>query len=120
MSSPLLVSAAPLAASGGGGGIGGILPLLVIGVGFYFLVIRPQRRRAAAVRATLENLQPGRRVMTTGGMFATVVAMDEAEVELEIAPGVRTRWAKGAVARVVDDPAAADPGHEQLPGPHAE
>lgn len=51
-------------------------------------------------------LTPGTRVMTTTGLFATVVAIDADDVILEVAPGVETRWVKAAIGRVltpVDD-----------------
>ncbi|WP_345386339.1 preprotein translocase subunit YajC [Nonomuraea salmonea] len=51
------------------------------------------------------SLTPGTRVMTTTGLFATVVAVDNEDVVLEIAPGIETRWVKAAIGRVVTPPA---------------
>jgi preprotein translocase subunit YajC len=85
--------------------------LLIIGV-FYLFIIRPQRRRMAAMRETVSAVEPGRQVMTTAGLLATVTAVADDEVELEIAPGVRTRWAKAAIARVLPLPSDAEPGAE--------
>ncbi|MGC5013057.1 preprotein translocase subunit YajC [Streptosporangium sp. DT93] len=73
---------------------------------FYFLLIRPQRKRQQEQAKMQNSLTPGTGVMTTTGLFATVVAIDADDVILEIAPGVETRWVKAAIGRVlvpVDD-----------------
>lgn len=97
--------AAPLAASNSNGSpiAGYILPVLLV-FGFYFLLIRPQRARARRAQQLVADLQVGQEVMTTAGMFGTIRAIDDAEVVLEVAPGFTTRWAKGAIARVVPPP----------------
>ena len=77
--------------------------LLVFGV--YILVIRPQRSRAKQLAEVRAALAPGVRVMTTAGIHATVTAMEDGVVVLEIAPGVLVRFADGAVVRILD-PAA--------------
>jgi preprotein translocase subunit YajC len=76
--------------------------LLVFGL--YALVIRPQRVRAKAVAQVRASLEPGRRVMTTAGIHATVVAVEDGVVVLEVAPGVQVRFADAAVVRLLDDP----------------
>ncbi|MEV8638399.1 preprotein translocase subunit YajC [Streptosporangium sp. NPDC051023] len=73
---------------------------------FYFLLIRPQRKRQQEQAQMQNSLAPGTRIMTTTGLFATVTAIDADDVILEIAPGVETRWVKAAIGRVltpVDD-----------------
>lgn len=104
MSTSLILAAG----SGNANPLAQMLPIiLIIGV-FYLLVLRPQRRRAAQAQATLAAVEPGREVITAAGLRATVVAVDDDGFELEIAPGVRTRWLKGAVARVIPLPAEDD------------
>ena len=76
--------------------------LLVFGL--YVLTIRPQRARARALAQVRAGLAPGRRVMTTAGIHATVVAVEEGVAVLEIAPGVRVRFADAAVVRLLDEP----------------
>ena len=76
--------------------------LLVFGL--YVLAIRPQRARAKALAAVRASLEPGRRVMTTAGIHATVVAVEEGVVVLQIAPGVDVRFADAAVVRILDEP----------------
>lgn len=76
------------------------LPLLMI-VGFYFLLIRPQRRRQHAQQALLASLEVGDEVMTTGGIFGTIVRIDEDEgvVTVEIAPGIQVRMVRQGIAQ---------------------
>ena len=76
--------------------------LLVFGL--YVLTIRPQRARAKALAQVRAALEPGRRVMTSAGIHATVVAVEDGVVVLEVAPGVRMRFADAAVVRLLDEP----------------
>ncbi|MEU6724348.1 preprotein translocase subunit YajC [Nonomuraea wenchangensis] len=93
------------------GQLGSILPLILLVVVFYFLLIRPQRKRQQEAIQMQNSLTPGSRVMTTTGLFATVVAVDNEDVILEVAPGVETRWVKAAIGRVVapGDAVAGEP-----------
>ena len=77
--------------------------LLVFGL--YVIAIRPQRARARALAEVRASLEPGRRVMTTAGIHATVLAVEPGVVVLEIAPGVPVRFADAAVVRILDEPA---------------
>jgi preprotein translocase subunit YajC len=83
------------------GQLGSILPLILLVVVFYFLLIRPQRKRQQEANRMQNSLAPGAKVMTTTGLFATVVAVDNEDVILEVAPGIETRWVKAAIGRVV-------------------
>lgn len=76
------------------------LPLLMI-VGFYFLLIRPQRNRQKAQQALLSALEVGDEVMTSGGIFGTIVEIDEDEgvLTVEIAPGTRVRMVRNGIAQ---------------------
>ncbi len=76
--------------------------LLVFGL--YVLAIRPQRARARALAEVRASLAPGRRVMTTAGIHATVRSLEDGIAVLEIAPGVSVRFADAAVVRVLDAP----------------
>jgi preprotein translocase subunit YajC len=64
---------------------------------FYFLLIRPQRRRAMQQRDLVESLGVGDEVVTIGGMFGTIRAMDDESVTLEVAPGTSVRMMKSAI-----------------------
>jgi preprotein translocase subunit YajC len=91
--------------------------LIVIVVLFgllYFVMIRPQRNRQRQVTQAQNQIQPGQRVRTTAGMYATVIELDDADVVLEIAPGVRVRYLRRAILDVVpSDNGAAAAGSEE-------
>jgi preprotein translocase subunit YajC len=80
-----------------------LLPVILIGVVFYFLLFRPQRRRQQQQQQLQRQVQPGQRVMTTAGMIADVVAVEDDAVVLEIAPGVEVRFVKAAIGQVLPD-----------------
>jgi preprotein translocase subunit YajC len=84
-----------------GGGLAGlILPLVLVGL--LILLFMTQRRRSRAAADVQRQLRPGMNVMTTAGLYAEVQAVDDEAVSLEIAPGVVCRFARAAVARVLD------------------
>ena len=70
---------------------------------FYFLAIRPQKRRAEAHRELISAISVGDDVVTIGGMHGTVRRIADDEVELEVSPGTNVRFLKQAVARRVTD-----------------
>lgn len=96
-----------LAASNGGSGAFGLFWLVLIGLVFFFLVIRPQRSRQRQALQVRQSLAPGAQVQTTFGLLARVVAVEDNVVVLEVAPGVHSRYLPAAVARIVTpaDPA---------------
>jgi preprotein translocase subunit YajC len=76
---------------------------------FYFLIWRPQQRRVATVRALQSALSVGDEVITTGGIYGTVRSIDAEIVEVEIAPELVVRVARGAIgARITEDEAPID------------
>jgi preprotein translocase subunit YajC len=80
----------------------------------YFVMIRPQRNRQRQVIQQQNQVQPGQRVRTTAGMYGTVVELDDADVVLEIAPGVRVRYLRRAILDVIpSDNGAAAAGSEE-------
>jgi preprotein translocase subunit YajC len=81
--------------------LAGLLPFLLILVAFYFLIIRPARNRQRAHQQLSSAMRVGQQVLTTSGLYATVAAIEDDAILLEVAPGVTTRWAKPAVARIV-------------------
>jgi preprotein translocase subunit YajC len=81
-----------------------LLPILLIGVVFYLLIMRPARNRQKKQQQMMSALQPGARIMTTAGMFGTVVEIDDDNASIEIAPGVTIRVVKAAIGRVLDEP----------------
>jgi preprotein translocase subunit YajC len=104
----------PLAQEAGASGLSSLLFFAVLIGGMYLLLIRPQRVRARQMSRVQSALGVGTRVMTTAGLIATVTQVDDDDtVLLEIAPGVQARFARQAVARVLEEPGA---GLEDLPG----
>jgi preprotein translocase subunit YajC len=84
------------------------LPLVLIFVVFYFLLIRPQQRKAKEHRATLGALRRGDRVVTGGGIIGTVVRVENPEeISVDIADGVRVRVVRSTITSVLSKP---DPG----------
>ncbi len=84
-------------------GGGSFLPLLMIVLLFavmYFMMIRPQQRRRREAEQMQSALGAGDEVVTIGGLYGTVVSMEDETVMLEVAPGVHTRYARPAIARV--------------------
>jgi preprotein translocase subunit YajC len=69
----------------------------------YFVTIRPQRRRQQHAQQTQRNIEPGARVRTTAGLYGTVVAVEDQDVILEVAPGVEARFMRRAIMDVVPD-----------------
>jgi preprotein translocase subunit YajC len=78
-----------------------LLLIALVFIGFYFLMIRPQRRRQQQAQQQQRTLNPGARVRTTAGMYATVSAVDGDDVILEVAPGVDVRYMRRAVMEVI-------------------
>ena len=80
-----------------------LLPILMFAAlgAMMFYGMRKQKRVAAATRDMQDSLVPGARVMTTSGLHATITAIADDTIELEIAPGVRTTWIRAAVREVV-------------------
>jgi preprotein translocase subunit YajC len=95
-------------AKSGGFNPSSLILILVVVVAFYLLMIRPQQRRRQQAAQKQDTVQPGARVRTTAGMYATVVDVDGDDVVLEIAPGIEVRYMRKAVMDVVSGPEADD------------
>ena len=87
--------------------LGMVLPLVLMGVVFYFMLIRPQRKKDKKVKEMLDNLKHGDRVTTIGGIYGTIVAIKDDTITLAIgqknqAPTEMTvaRWAIRQVEEV--------------------
>lgn len=88
-----------------------LLPLLLIGL--LWFMGAPQRKMRKEQAALMQSLAPGADVMTHGGLYGTVVEIDDDVVVLETSPGVTMRWAKRAIATVVT-PVEAEDADEEL------
>jgi preprotein translocase subunit YajC len=113
LSSPTtLVTTLVLASNGdaatGANPIAGLLPFLLIGVVFYFLIIRPQKRRQAEQQAMVRSIDVGDDIVTIGGFHGQVVDLDEDTMRIELAPGVVVTMARNALSRRVSDTSDLD------------
>lgn len=108
----MFVSPAWAQGAGGGAldGLGGLLPLVLIFVVFYFLLIRPQQKKAKEHRETLGNLRRGDKIVTNGGLIGTITRVpNDTELIVEIAEGVKVKVLRGMIAESLSksDPAPA-------------
>ena len=86
--------------SGGGSYVGLLIPVLLLGV-FYFLLIRPQQRRAKAQQALIRSVEEGDEIVMTSGIIGTIVEIDDDDdtLTVEIAPGTQVRILRAGVGR---------------------
>lgn len=87
-------AADPAAGAGGPQGIMGFLPLILIFVVFYFLLIRPQQKKAKDHQAFIANLKKGDEVLTSGGIQGKITGLTDRVATLEIADNVRVKVAR--------------------------
>ncbi len=98
----MIISPAYAQALGGAdGGLMSFLPIVLLFVILYFLMIRPQMKRAKEQRAMIEALQKGDEVITAGGVLGRISKMGEAYVTVEIAPNTEVSVQKAAVQTVL-------------------
>jgi preprotein translocase subunit YajC len=97
--SPAYAQAAP--AAGGEPGIMGFLPIILMFVLLYFLMIRPQMKRAKEQKAMVESLQKGDEVITAGGVLGRITKVADPYVTLQIAPNTEISVQKAAVSTVL-------------------
>jgi len=91
--------------------MGSYIFILVLLVGMWFLLIRPQRRRQMESQRLLQSLAVGKEIVTAGGLYGTIMALDDDEARVKIADGVEVRIAKRAIAGVLsgdEEPEALD------------
>jgi len=100
----LIASGTPLfiLQGGGAGGLGTFLPLILIFGIFYFLIIRPQQKKQRLAQKEREEmltaLKSGDKVVTTGGIYGTIVAVKDTTVQLRIAQSVSVEVLRTAIA----------------------
>ena len=93
----IISSAFAQAAPSGDPGYIGLLPIVLMFVLLYFLMIRPQIKRAKETKAMIDALQKGDEVITAGGVVGRITKLGEAYISLEIAPNTEISVQKGAV-----------------------
>jgi preprotein translocase subunit YajC len=93
----IISSAFAQAAPSGDPGYIGLLPIVLMFVLLYFLMIRPQMKRAKETKAMIEALQKGDEVITAGGVVGRITKLGDAYISLEIAPNTEINVQKSAV-----------------------
>ena len=83
-----------------GGPLGTVVPFVLVFVIMYFLLWRPQQQRAKDHRETIANIRRGDTVVTGGGFIGKVAKVDETEVTVELAEGVRVKVVRGTISEV--------------------
>jgi preprotein translocase subunit YajC len=88
----------------GGGGIYAFLPFILIIVIFYFLMIRPQQKKQKEHQKMLGHLQKGDKVVTNGGMFGTIVGINEKDniIVLKIGEDVKVEFLRSSIAGKIE------------------
>jgi preprotein translocase subunit YajC len=90
----------PGGSGGQGGGLFHLWPLLIMFAIFYFLLIRPQQKKAKQHKELLSGLKIGDKVVSSGGLHGVITGLKEEVVTVEIAPKVRVRISRSSVAGV--------------------
>ena len=87
------------------------MPLVAMGLIFWFLIIRPQMKRQKEHQTKVAGLKKGDQVLTGGGLLAKVIKVDEHYAELELGPNMRVKALKSTIADVVP-PAGTAPAND--------
>jgi preprotein translocase subunit YajC len=98
----ILLAMAPQGGEGGGGSL--ISTLIMFGAIFaifYFMIIRPQQKRAKEREKLLSNVEKGDKIITSGGVHATIVGLEEKTALIEIAPNIKVKIERTAIGSVV-------------------
>lgn len=90
---------AALIAQQSGSNVTFLISLVLMVAIFYFLLIRPQQRRVRQQRTLVESLRVGDEVITIGGLFGTILEIEDETITLDAGAGTRLRYLKQAVAR---------------------
>ena len=81
--------------------LGALLPFVLVFVIFYLLIIMPQRKKQKKHLELVENLKPGDRIITTAGIFGTVMGVQKDRIELKIAANTMVKITKSAVGVIL-------------------
>ena len=88
------------AAGQGAGGFTSLIPIVLMFVIFYFLLIRPQQKKAKEHREMISQVRKGDRIVTSGGLHGRITAVSDSTLTVEIADRVRVKIARGNVSQV--------------------
>jgi preprotein translocase subunit YajC len=85
----------------GGGGFGAFIPLVLMFAIFYFLLIRPQQKKAKQHKQMLSSVRKGDRVVSAGGLHGVITGIADDVVTVEIAPKVRVKISRGSISGIL-------------------
>ena len=88
---------------GGASGLASFVPLILIFVVFYFLLIRPQQRKAKLHQQFLGSLKKGERVVTNGGIHGRITGLTDTIVTMEIAENIKIKVNRGSISTTAAD-----------------
>ena len=94
--------------------LGGFFPLIVIFVIFYFFLIRPQQKKSKEHQALLNALKKDDKVITSGGIYGTIVSVKGDIAEVKIADNVKVQVAKSAISTVIAPETPAAPVEPEI------
>jgi preprotein translocase subunit YajC len=83
---------------GAGGMIGSLIPLVLIFVIFYFLLIRPQQKKAKEHKAMIASLKKGDKIVTSGGIYGVIEAVSANTVTVKVSENVKVKFGKAYIA----------------------
>ncbi|MFZ0452610.1 MAG: preprotein translocase subunit YajC [Ignavibacteriaceae bacterium] len=96
-----IIAMAPSGSGGGGSFVSTIIMFGAIFLIFYFMIIRPQQKRAKEREKMLSNIQKGDKVITNGGLHGVIAGIDEKTVLLQVGDNVKLKFERSAVTSVV-------------------
>lgn len=85
----------------GQGIIGLLMPFLIVGVLFYFMILRPQQKQQRERKAMLDALKKGDKIVTVGGIYGELIALKEDYVTLKVADKVEMKLSRNGISHVV-------------------
>jgi preprotein translocase subunit YajC len=83
---------------GQGGALGAFVPLILMFAIFYFLLIRPQQKKAKQHKEMIASVKKGDQVISSGGLYGVVTGVQDDVVTMEIAPKVRVKVSRASIA----------------------
>ena len=86
----------------GGSFITALVPFILVFVIFYLLIVMPQKNRQKKHRAMVEALKPGDQIVTSGGIYGTIMGVQPDRIELKVAANVKIDITKSAVGAILD------------------
>ena len=92
---------------------GGLIVIVVVFALFWFLLVRPQRRRSQEQLALIHSLEVGDEIVSAGGLYGVITEMDDEELRVEISDGLVVRMARNAVVGIVEHEEEHDEEHEE-------